>query len=64
MVRHRDEARRVVEEVGEVAKEMNELALGNIDHVEYLVNQRKELIQVAAMALTWVGKIDRVVIHG
>ena len=49
----------LLEEVGEVAREMNELALGNIDQVEYLVNQRKELIQVAAVALTWVAKIDR-----
>ena len=50
----------LMEEVGEVAREMNELALGNIDVDTY--NQRlvKELIQVAAMAGTWVEKIEGV----
>jgi NTP pyrophosphatase (non-canonical NTP hydrolase) len=46
----------LMEEVGEVAKEMNELALGNITPDQYRENQRKELVQVAAMALTWAAK--------
>lgn len=49
----------LVEEVGEVAREMNELALGNRRPKKYRSNQRTELIQVAAMALTWAAKIDR-----
>jgi NTP pyrophosphatase (non-canonical NTP hydrolase) len=46
----------LVEEVGEVAKEMNELALGHITGEEYKERIVKELIQVAAMAATWIEK--------
>jgi NTP pyrophosphatase (non-canonical NTP hydrolase) len=48
----------LMEEVGEVAREMNELKIGNEDLIEYRRNQRTELIQVAAMALTWAAKLD------
>ena len=41
----------LVEEVGEVAKALNE-----DDPVEHL---REELVQVAAVATAWVEKIDR-----
>jgi hypothetical protein len=53
-----DKALRILmEEVGEVAREMNELELGNRTEVEYMTNLQKELIQVAAMALTWHQKV-------
>ena len=49
----------LMEEVGEVAREMNELALGNRGISEYIANQRTELIQCAAMCLTWAAKLER-----
>lgn len=48
----------MVEEVGECSREMNELALGNKGVESYNRDLRKELIQVSAMAATWVAKID------
>lgn len=39
----------VVEEIGEIAREMNEFALGNTTRVEHNTNMRYELVQVAAM---------------
>lgn len=48
----------LVEEVGECSREMNELALGNKIQAKYEKDLRKELIQVAAMAATWIAKID------
>jgi NTP pyrophosphatase (non-canonical NTP hydrolase) len=48
----------LMEEVGEVAREMNELALGNINVDTYNKKLVKELIQVAAMAATWIEKIE------
>lgn len=44
----------LVEEVGEVAAELNEAASGNLDET----NLRLELIQVAAMAATWLEALD------
>ena len=44
----------LTEEVGEVAKELNEAAYAALD----LRRLRAELIQVAAMALTWAQAID------
>lgn len=49
----------LIEEIGEVAREMNELALGNIDRETYLDRLDKELVQVTAMGLTWLAKIRR-----
>lgn len=47
----------LVEEVGEVSRELNELDLGNRTEIDYMVNLQKELLQVAAMAVTWHQKI-------
>ena|ERR1700746_3767546 len=49
----------LIEEVGEIAREMNELALGNRTPEEYVTNLGNELIQVAAMAVTWRAKLER-----
>lgn len=46
----------LAEEVGEVAKEINDAALFN-DGLNYPA-LRKELIQVAAMAAAWADKIE------
>ena len=48
----------LTEEVGEVARELNEDRLGNLDHAEWRDRRVKELIQVAAMALTWVEHLE------
>jgi NTP pyrophosphatase (non-canonical NTP hydrolase) len=48
----------LTEEVGEVAHEMNELMLGNIERSEYKDKIEKELIQVAAMAATWIEALN------
>jgi NTP pyrophosphatase (non-canonical NTP hydrolase) len=54
-----DKALRILtEEVGEVAREMNEIALGNRTHDQYTKQLRAELIQVAAIAVTWIEKLD------
>lgn len=44
----------LTEEVGEVAHELNELVLGNVTADEFHERCEKELIQVAAMAATWI----------
>lgn len=41
----------LVEEVGEVANDMNEHTLGNLDNMEFLDHIQYELVQVAAMAM-------------
>jgi hypothetical protein len=46
----------LMEEVGECAREMNELALGNRTPEDYKYMLVIELVQVAAMALTWAHK--------
>lgn len=50
----------LVEEVGEVARELNERPLRtwprNADNVDALL--RAELVQVAAMAVAWIAAID------
>lgn len=55
-----DKAFRILaEEVGEVATAMNELGLGNISPEEYDSQVYAELTQVAAMAMSWMAKMDR-----
>lgn len=44
----------IVEEIGEVARVQNEYDLGNLTADEARAEIRKELIQVAAMAVAWV----------
>ena len=46
----------LLEEVGELAREMNELALDNREVGQYNKNMQIELEQVAAMAITWLEK--------
>jgi len=48
----------LAEEVGEVAKELNEDRLGNLDPYDWRDRRVKELIQVAAMALSWVEALE------
>jgi NTP pyrophosphatase (non-canonical NTP hydrolase) len=48
----------LTEEVGEVAHELNELVLGNLSRQKYRENLEKELIQVAAMAATWIEAMN------
>ena len=48
----------VVEEVGEVARELNEHRLGNRTHDEFRKNMRKELVQCGAMILTWLVRYE------
>lgn len=47
----------LLEEVGEVAKELNEAALDPTG--DYRESMRAELVQVAAMACAWISAIDR-----
>lgn len=47
----------LVEEVGEVSHEINE-TIGRVPNPEYVTRLRTELIQVAAMAVGWIGKLD------
>ena len=48
----------LVEEVGEVARALNELALGRATTTETLVALRDELVQVSAMAQAWLAKCE------
>jgi hypothetical protein len=48
----------LTEEVGEVARELNEDRLGNLDGDDWRDRRVKELLQVAAMALTWVEHLE------
>lgn len=48
----------LVEEVGEVARVLNEWTLGNINDIEAQVCIKAELIQVAAMAAAWADGAD------
>jgi len=48
----------LTEEVGEVARELNEDRLGNLPVDEWRDRRVKELIQVAAMALSWVEALE------
>lgn len=48
----------LVEEVGECARELNELALGN-GAEDYDNRLYAELVQVGAMAATWAEKVKR-----
>ena len=45
-------------EVGEVARELNEYRLGNLDGDDWKSRRVRELIQVAAMALSWVEHLE------
>lgn len=45
----------LVEEVGEVATELNEADIAGVPRTE---NLRKELVQTAAVCLAWVAAID------
>jgi hypothetical protein len=47
----------LLEEVGEVAHEYNELALGNITEYQFQAKAYDELTRVAAMAATWMQAI-------
>ena len=47
----------LVEEVGEVSHEVNE-TIGRVPDTAYKMRLRTELIQVAAMAVGWVRKLD------
>lgn len=49
----------LVEEVGEVAKAMNEAALSGLpmDHPDVRAEMRAELVQVAAMATAWADAL-------
>lgn len=49
----------LLEEVGEVAKAMNEYALGNTDYEQAGVEIRAELIDVITVASAWVAKFER-----
>lgn len=48
----------LVEEVGEVAKALNERDLGNLTDLEAMRELRKELVQTGAMCLVWIVNID------
>lgn len=49
----------LMEEVGEVAHEINELEIHGLDYTFiYAERMEKELIQVAAMAATWIEVIN------
>jgi NTP pyrophosphatase (non-canonical NTP hydrolase) len=48
----------LMEEVGEVARAMNEFALANIDLLAYQKELRAELVQCAAMCTTWIARLD------
>jgi hypothetical protein len=47
----------LLEEVGEVAHEYNELALGNITGYQFQAKAYDELTRVAAVAATWMQAI-------
>jgi hypothetical protein len=47
----------LTEEIGEVARELNEDRLGNLDG-DWKDRRVKELLQVAAMALSWVEALE------
>jgi len=49
----------LTEEVGEVARCLNEYDLWNVTTAETRLELRKELIQVAAMAVAWIDAIDQ-----
>ena len=49
----------LVEEVGEVAHALNEAALSPQDRSAWLVEMRRELIQVAAVAVAWC-EVERI----
>ena len=48
----------LTEEVGEVARELNDYRLGNRDDDDWKARRVKELIQVAAAALSWVEHLE------
>ena len=48
----------LVEELGEVARNLCEHRHGNLTSAQFQQQLREELIQVAAMAAAWVGAID------
>lgn len=48
----------LVEEIGEVAKEVCDFRHDKFDESEYMKRLREELIQVAAMAVAWIDAID------
>lgn len=52
----------LTEEVGEVARELNEDRLGNLDG-DWRDRRVKKLIQAAAMALTWVEHLEGTPMH-
>ena len=48
----------LIEEVGEVARELNEILLGNSSTEAYHRRLRKELLQTAAVAVAWIEALD------
>lgn len=48
----------IVEELGEAAREINDLALGKHSELWARMRLRGELIQVAAMVVAWLASLD------
>ena len=48
----------LTEEIGEVAHELDEYRLGNRDDDDWKARRVRELIQVAAAALSWVEHLE------
>lgn len=48
----------LTEELGEVARELCERELGNVNASHHVQSLREELVQVAAMACAWISAID------
>jgi NTP pyrophosphatase (non-canonical NTP hydrolase) len=53
-----------VEEVGEVAAVLNDHDLGLLNEQTARANLREELLQVAAVTLTWLANLDGHVLGG
>ena len=48
----------LTQKVGGVARELNEYRLGNLNDNDWKARRVEELIQVAAMALSWVEHLE------
>lgn len=48
----------IVERVGRVARQMNELALGNLTPEQYSASVRSELVELAAVSLVFADRRD------
>jgi hypothetical protein len=47
----------MLEEIGQLARELNDLEAGGYDESEYIANVSDRLVTVAALAVTWHQKI-------